>query len=516
MTKRIIAMLLVLCTLSLCLVSCGGGKTPDVTNAPFQGNQGSQSNEPSKWDDVSFKGTTLYVGLNNVVNSNITAAGAEHSNKFLVGPDNYTTDAVQNAVYERNTLVKDTLGLDIIYTYYENSNSESVGIIDGWVLAATDDTPDIVTAMSYTVVRSALSGSLRNVLGQEEKNYFDFTDSHWYNDYMKATSLSNDKLYMLASDYYIDTYRMAFVTLANNDLYNEIFANEGGIESLYETIEAGNWTYDELKRTAARAHVDAGTVGQQDEADTFGVTGTHSMATRSLFFASGLDIFNYDANGNPVYTEDITALHNYTDEILNMFNQSYVYLPPSGKKALDTQQFINGGALYALGQYMVMLEGATIQNMGSGQAVSVIPTPKYSKDAEYQSLVSDNAAGGAILMSTTDFTAATAFIQMMTEESGEIFKQYYEVALKYKLSSGSGQVKILDIIKNSVTASTAFLYDNYCARTLGTSTEFRTIYDILGESVTGKTNTLTSTWNSQLGAMQQQLANTVTKFNALD
>ena len=320
---------------------------------------------------------------------------------------------------------------------------------------------------------------------------------------------------MLASDYFIDTYRMAYVVLVNNDLYNEIFANEGGIETLYETIEAGDWDYDELNRTAAKAHADAGVVGQQDEADTFGMVGTSSMSTRALFFASGLDIFNYDANGNPSYTEDITALHNYTDKVLNMFNQSYVYMPTTGKNA-DINQFINGGALYSLGQYMVMLEGATIQNMGSGQAVSVIPTPKYDKKADYQSLVSDNAAGGAILMSTTDFTAATAFIQMMTEESGEIFKQYYEVALKYKLSSGSGQVKILDIIKNSVTASTAFLYDNYCARTLGSSSEFRTIYDIIGESIKGKTNTLTSTWNGQIGPMQKQLSDTVTKFNTLD
>ncbi len=510
MTKRIIAMLLVLCTLSLCLVSCGGDKTPDVTQGN-QGNQGNQPTEPSKWDDVSFNGTTLYVSLNSYLQSEVIEAGAEHSNKFIIGPDNYTADTVQNAVYERNTLVKNTLALDIIYSYHEGRSNTIAPIIDEWVLASTDDTPDIVITGTNGIIRSALSGSLRNALDQSEKNYFDFTDSHWYNDYMKATSLSSDKLYALASDYTIDSFRRAHVTLVNNDIYDETFANEGGIESLYEIVEAGDWDYDEFKRTSALAYVDAGVIGQQDSGDIFGATSTTTKITRVLFFGSGLDIFNYDEKGNPTYADDITALHDYTDMAINLLNEDYICLDA---KEGATVQFTNNSSLYTFGNFLLSLEGATIQNMGSGQAVSAIPTPKYDKKDDYHTLVADSACAGSILKSTTDFTASTAFIQMMTEESGEVFEKYYEVALKYKLSSGAGQVKILDIIKNSITASTAFLYDNYCARTLGS--EFRAVYDIIGESVSGKTNTLTSTWNSQVGAMRQQLSDTVAKFNALD
>lgn len=513
MKKRIIAALLVLCMLSVCLVSCGGGNDkPVITKAPT-GEQGSKEDEPSKWDDVNFDGTTLYINLNEYVFSAVTKAGTEHSNKFLVGPDDYTTDAVQNAVYERNTKVQNKLGIDVKYSYEGSLAANIPPVIDGWVLAATEDTPDIVVTMNYALVRAALSGNLRNALGKTEDNYFDFSDSHWYYDFMKATSLSNDKIYALSSDYFIDEFRMAFVTLVNNDLYNEIFANEGGVDTLYETIEAGDWDYDELSRTAQMAYVDAGTVGQQDDEDTFGVAADSTMSTRAMFYSSGLDIFQYDESGAPSYVEDTTALHDYTDTIQRLFNQNYVLYTTAEK---DTTTFLNGGSLYAIGQYMLMLEGSTIQNMGTGQSVSVIPHPKYDKEGEYQTLVSDNAAGGAILMSTTDFSAATAFIQMMTEESGEMFKQYYEVALKYKLSSGSGQLKILDILKNSITSPTAFLYDNYCARTLGASTEFRTIYDIILESVTGNTNTFTSTWEGQIGAMQKQLADTVTKFKTLD
>ena len=502
-------MLLVLCTLSLCLVSCGGDKTPDVT----QGNQGNQPTEPSKWDDVSFNGTTLYISLNSYLQTEVIEVGAEHSNKFIIGPDSYTADTVQNAVYDRNTLVKDTLGLDVIYSYHEGRTNTTSPIIDGWVLAATDDTPDLVITGTSGIIRSALAGSLRNVLDQSEKNYLDFTDSHWYNDYMKATSLSNDKLYALAGDYTIDSFRRSYVTLVNNDIYNEVFASEGGIESLYEVVEAGDWDYDELVRTAARAYTDAGTIGQQDASDVFGIAASATKITRALFFGSGLDIFNYNEIGNPSYIDDITNIHNYTDEAINLLSEDYVYL--NAKDGVITH-FTNGGALYSFGNFLLSLEGSTIQNMGSGQAVSAIPAPKYNKDEEYHSLVADSACAGAILMSTSDFTASTAFMQMMTENSGEVFEKYYEVALKYKLSSGAGQVKILDIIKKSITASTAFLYDNYCARTLGAATEFRTVYDIIEESVVGKTNTLTSTWQSQIGAMSQQLATAVEKFNALD
>ena len=511
--KKILALVLAICMLSLCLVSCGNEKNPDVTQAPG-GNQGNDQPGTSKWDGVKFEDTTLYVNLNEYIFGDVTKAGADHSNKFLVGPDDYTTDAVQNAVFDRNNKVINTLGLDVNYSYEGSQAANIPPVIDAWVLAASEDSPDIVVTMNYALIRAALSGNLRNVLDTTEKNYFDFEDSHWYYDFMEATSLSKDKLYMLSSDYFIDEFRMSFVTLVNNDLYDELFANEGGIESLFELVEAGDWDYDELMRTAQMAHTDSGTVGQQDDEDIFGVAAYATMANRSMFYSSGLDIFSYDENGTPSYVEDITELHNYTDDIQRLFNQDYVLYASSGDKATAT--FLNGHSLYSIGNYLLMLEGSTIQNMGSGQSVSVVPFPKYNKDGEYQTLTSDNASGGAILMSSTDFTAATAFIQMMTEESGEMFKQYFEVALKYKLSSGSGQLKLLDILKNSITSPTAFFYDNYCARTLGAATEFRTIYDIIGESVTSNSNTLTSTWEGQVGAMQTQLETTITTFKALD
>ena len=513
MKKRLVAILLVVCMLALCLVSCGGEKEPAATTANPSDNQGN-TQTTSKWDSVNFSDTTLNVNLNEYIFSAITEAGTEHSNKFIVGPDDYTTDAVQNAVYDRNNKVLQTLGLEVKYSYEGSAAAQIAPVIDAWVLAASEDSPDIAITMNYALVRAALAGNLCNVLDTTEENYFDFTDPHWYNDFMNATSLSRDKIYALSSDYFIDEFRMAFVTLVNNDLYNEIFANEGGIDSLYELIEAGDWDYDEMMRTAQMAYVDAGTIGQQDTEDIFGISAYATMANRAMFYSSGLDIFSYDENGTPTYVTDITALHDYTDDLIRLFRQDYVFYTTKGGK--DTTTFLSGNALYAVGQYLLMLEGSAIQNMGSGQSVSVIPHPKYDKASEYQTLVSDSACGGAILKSTTDFSAATAFIQMMTEESGEMYKQYYEVALKYKLSSGSGQLKLLDIIKNSITSPAAFLYDNYCARTLGTSTEFRTIYDIINESITNNSNTLTSTWESQVSSMQGQLETAVATFKALD
>ncbi len=511
--KRLVSLLLVLVMITLALASCGGGDTPDVTTAKPSGNQGN-TQTTSKWDDVNFNGETLYINMNEYVFGAVTSAGADLSNKFLVGPDDYTTDAVQNAVYDRNIKVLNTLGLDVKYSYEGSMSTKIAPVIEAWVLAATEDTPDIVVTMNYALIRAALSGNLRNVLDKSEANYFDFEDSHWYKDFMKGTSLSNDKLYMLSSDYFIDEFRMSFITMVNVDLYNEVFANEGGIDSFYELIEAGDWNYDELERTAQLAYIDAGTIGQKDAEDTFGILAPSDFSPRSFFYSSALDIFSYDENGTPSYVTDITELHNYTDKIQRLINQDFSEF--SLNQTLSMDAFINGAAPYNTSQYLLSLEGSAVQTMGSGQAVAVIPFPKYDSDNDYQTLVSDNACGGAILMCSPKFSAASAFIQMATEESGEVFKQYYEVALKYKLSSGSGQLAILDIIKNSIISPSAFFYDNYCARTLGTASEYRTIYDIVNESIKSNTNTFSSTWEGQIGAMQGQLETTVQKFKALD
>ncbi|MBO7762324.1 MAG: hypothetical protein J6T24_05970, partial [Clostridia bacterium] len=114
-------------------------------------------------------------------------------------------------------------------------------------------------------------------------------------------------------------------------------------------------------------------------------------------------------------------------------------------------------------------------------------------------LVSDNASCGGILISADPemFTAASAFIQMMTEDSSEFFNQYFENGLKLKNNSiGTGHIEMLDYIHNGICSPMSMLYDNYCAAALDSEAYF----SIMNNSISAGSNTFSSGFASDLGA----------------
>ena len=217
MKTRILTLLLIVCMLCTMLVSCGGEKQPDETTDQ-SGDQGEQTED--KWAGVNFNGDTIYVSLSEWRPSFVASADAPNSINFMKGPDNYTTDAVQNAVYDRNLTVKEKLGLDVQYipTQYSGAADYTLTVIENFVLADLEDSPDIISTMSYGMVRAGIRGILYNALTQDYTNYFDFTHKNWYSDFMYDNTLDSSKIFMLAGDYFIDVLRYSYGMLVNMDM----------------------------------------------------------------------------------------------------------------------------------------------------------------------------------------------------------------------------------------------------------------------------------------------------------
>ena len=76
----------------------------------------------------------------------------------------------------------------------------------------------------------------------------------------------------------------------------------------------------------------------------------------------------------------------------------------------------------------------------------VLPYPKAFENDDYNVITHDNARVGAILKTSTNFEAMTAWIQASTLLSEEIFDLYYNEALKYKYGTEFGSAIMMDII----------------------------------------------------------------------
>jgi hypothetical protein len=158
------------------------------------------------------------------------------------------------------------------------------------------------------------------------------------------------------------------------------------------------------------------------------------------------------------------------------------------------------------------LEGSLVQNMDN--PAGILPNPKYdatNTELGYKALVSDNANSGGILISADPaiFTAASAFIQMMTEESDEFFTQYFDNGLKFKNNDiGPGHIEMLDIIHDSICSPMSFMYDNYCGKAAGYSTYSAIMYPCIDN----QSNVFSSQWTTELGPKITKWESILTNF----
>ena len=112
---------------------------------------------------------------------------------------------------------------------------------------------------------------------------------------------------------------------------------------------------------------------------------------------------------------------------------------------------------------------------------------------------------------------ASAFLQMMTEESADVLYEYFEKGLKFKNNTANEaeQIQILDIIREAVALPLDFLFDNFASReTMGTHVNggSHTIYDIIEKAVKNNSNTFTSTWDAEVMAKNNTLQSIVNRF----
>ncbi|MBO7761504.1 MAG: hypothetical protein J6T24_01780 [Clostridia bacterium] len=495
------------------LASCGGNgdtTTPAGTTAP--GGDSTTAPTVDKWEGVNLSDTTLRIAYNEWISTDIQSTGATNSFPYLIGPDDEALLSRSDylAAYERHNRVCDKLGLamgeNILYTDigWNGSTETSLNVIQSFNMADSDDAPHMIIHQNYGMVRGAILGEFYNCKDQSLQNYFDFSNDNWYYDMMLENTLDEDKFYMLMGDYFIDQFRMSYGILVNAEIASAVLTVQGGLDYIYDLVRTGQWTYDAFMEISGYAYT-----GEQSDELVMGALGSRWWVSRCILSTSGLDVFTRDENGETRYLEgpEIDPIHDMVDMIINMEREDYFSYDWASdsrntSKANIATTFINGGAFFAMNQMVLALEGNMIQNMDT--ATGILPFPIYEEDprgeeAPYEALVSDNANCGGILISADPemFTAASAFIQMMTEDSDEFFTQYFENGLKYKNNAiGTGHIEMLDIIHDGICSPMSMLYDNYCAR----SVELTTYTGLMNGSIDAGTNTFSSDWATELGA----------------
>lgn len=498
--KRILCGLLVL-SFIFGLVACGGGKVVTDGGDRVDGS----------WAGVDFQGQEvgLCISANKHFEQTFPAADI-----YTRGPDKAGSNEVATEVLARNALAEEELGIKIVYTernFAWDKIHEDVRTI---VQTASKDSPDIYNNDSYGLSRAMVDGLLWNVKnpGDGVKSYFDFTADGWYLDFMKGCTFNQEKYYLFASDYFIDMIRMAWIILVNHDLFKENIGKMPSwcesLDTFYDYVADGFWDIDMLAELSGVVFTEGtGLIGTTEKTDE--IVGFSYCNTSNWVFcaASGVTVYYQDKEDGykPKVMESIDDYQKVSNAFVNLCNTGGVYFEYD--TVASTNCFLQGNFLFSISRLGEM-ESQELRNFG--HAKGLVPVPKWMEEEqdEYHTVLHDQVEIGCILNTAKAFSAASALMQYMAEESEQVVYAYYEKGLKYKYNDDKNARRMMDIVRETTDSPFGFQIGVLC-QTLYTGSPALTGLYIKNNE------TISSTFASEKAAYVDCMAKMIEKFNKL-
>ena len=501
---RIISLLLVLVLCLGVLASCGG--TSEVQNDGGDRVNGS-------WDGVDFGGqqVNFCISINQYVECSFPAASV-----YTKGPDTAGSNEVAKEVLARNAAAQEQLGVTINYSTKDLTYDKIHEDIRAIVQTSAKNSPDIYNNDMYGLSRAMVDGLLWNVKnpGDDVKNYFDFEAEGWYTEFMKGCTFDQAKVYLFAGDYFIDMIRMAWIVLVNNDLFEQNLKKmptwcDEGVTTFYDFIADGFWDLDALADISERVFTEGagGLAGETEKTDNLVGFAMNHVTDWILSASSEVTLYYQDKANNyaPKVMQTIDTYQKVADKYTAMAETPGVYWEHEVKTSTDC--FLQGNFLFAMSRLGEM-ESSVLRDFNMSKGLIPVPKWDYDYQEEYHTVVHDQAEVGCILNTAQAYSAASALMQYLNEESDQVVYTYYEKGLKYKYNDDANAREMMDIVRDSTDSPFGWQIGVLC----------QTLYTGSG-SLHGmwieESKTCASTFASEKDAYNDCMAKMIEKFAAL-
>ncbi len=426
--------------------------------------------------------------------------------RYLAGEDPNNFEEIDDMVADRNSEAEYATNIDPEYLYWPNTDAYDWGQCDDKILeivdsGSTNDVPDVYCNFTYDMVSASLKGAFANLKSTkyENGNYFEFNDADYneaednrgyMNEYMESTTLSLDKTYILASDYFIDLIRSFFIVPVNIQLLESIedpalaIDRDGDgsftINDFYEEVKEKKWTYSRVADYAAAIYQDTGGATDEDIEDTLGFAiGAGGVASSGIVYSTDIKIVNKDWSdslGDYVYDypDDCPDLYTLFNNLSDLVNKTGVVVIMSSTEPNMTKygttshqavraRFCENKVLFGSVVVVGSLEFPEYQTLKGAGGFGVVPVPLYHDDLKegetYLTSIHNNARPGAIARNTRHYSECTAFLNYQSTHSTHILNEYYDVKLQYQIANNEdmsitkGTVYMLQYIRTNVRSA---------------------------------------------------------------
>ena len=263
----------------------------------------------------------------------------------------------------------------------------------------------------------------------------DFTKKYWNQSAIDELSI-NGYMPFPVNDFIIPD--PCFITFSKD------LVREYGLESPYELVKSGKWTWDKLSEMAKQVSRDLDGDGQFTDADLYGFVGELDWQFINLMYACDQRLMKKDTDGRYVLDVNTPKTKSIVEKLYDLLyvgNQSFPYQFEAFNKNLPYVPFDSGRALFYMNQpSFVKVLRATEFDFG------ILPYPKYNE--QQKNYVTLNWAGticAPLNISNPEKVGAVA--EYLGAISHEIVKPvYYDILLNGKVTRDEESKEMLDII----------------------------------------------------------------------
>ncbi len=442
MKKRFLAILLVI---FLILPSCASGSAEegsvpaeDGTPAPAADGTVEAAEEeteiPDDLPEISWEGADF----------NLWGDTAEYD---VFYDTELNGDVVNDAVFERNTVVSDRFDVKFVYDLVPSKWRNQQELISS--VQAGARAYDLAFGVCCYLSTSALAGSLRNI---KDLEYIDLSKP-WYMQFVNDNILLGDKLLFTSGFFDMPSMARTLVTFFSAEL-----AEQYGVGNLYDMVREGKWTYEYMMQVAEGVLTDMDGNGTYDEKDRYGITSQWDCLG-FLYPSSGYSYVTFDEEGGVAPTTPTDAVYEANELIYKLLYKSDYYY--SGYTKGGPHNYENMRDVFTANRALFFVNSlfyAQDEKMREMGTYGVLTPPKFREDQERYGSVSSVFVTG-VPIDTPDQERSAILLEALEHESwSRVRPAYYDIALSKKYVNDPESAAMLDVVFDNVHCDFTYVY----------------------------------------------------------
>jgi len=352
---------------------------------------------------------------------------------------------VEDAVYIRNRIVEDRFDINI-KEIIENSVSSVQSKANKSIKAGADDY-DLVMLAGAESTALAKNHLLADY---SEIPYVDLNRPYWDQATRRDLSVGG-RCYLMTGDFSMMHYGMTVAMFFNKKLINQL-----GLESPYNIINDGKWTYDKFYELASAAVADLNGDGKMDKNDRFGYLAITNIWAPALLASAGQQTVLKDENDLHYFGMDNENFITVFKKLTEMMHRGDMMFDAddAGNHRLQDIMFPGDQALF----WSECVHWSTIlRNMDAD--FGIIIHPKFDENQTGYLNFAGSPPSMCVPVTTRDFDRTGMILEALCYESTDtVIKAYYDVLLKTKISRDNESEGMLDIMFQNKSYNIADTY----------------------------------------------------------